>query len=67
MKTLANRDLIRAINEDVEMVMLGRITDIDDSIIYFTATDGEELMVFGDVEDITAFIAAHPEHTNYTN
>ena len=73
MKTLTTRDLIRAINEDKDMVMLGRITDIDEFLIFITTTDGEDLVIdedqvthnFGDVEDTEAFLAANPEYTIY--
>ena len=71
MRPLTTRDLIRATNEDNGMVMVGRIAEVDDCIVYITTTDGEDLMIldyqvthnFGDVEDPEAFIAANPEYT----
>ena len=71
MKTLTTKDFIRAINEEKEMVMVGRITEIEDFLVLFTTTDGEDLVVdedqithnFGDVEDTKAFLEANPEYT----
>ena len=73
MKTLTTKDFIRALNEEKEMLMLGRITEIDESLVFFTTIDGEDLVIyedqvshnFGDLEDSEAFLAANPEYTIY--
>ena len=64
MKTLTIGDLVRATNEDKGMVMVGRIIEIDEFLVYFTTVDGEDLMIdqdqvthkFGDVEDTEDFL-----------
>ena len=73
MKILVPKDLIRAINEEKEMVMLDCITEIDEFLVYFTTTDGEDLMIdedqvthnFGDIEDADDFLASNPKYRKY--
>jgi len=50
MKTLQTNDLITARNEDTNVIITGRITEIDGELIYLMVED-KELVV--DVDQIT--------------